>query len=209
MKKTTIKNPIYMFVLILLFSTTVFLSCNFQWVPFDGDPASPPNVLSKEDSIAIRGILDDNGLASKKVREVILLGNSMVIQINIDSCSLSEFYFTNNFNLLKSRPALNLRNNQIDSLLFLDTIQNDMTVRLDFNKLRSISSDINKMRGVLSLYLDYNELTSISPNIMNCNVSYINVKYNHLMSISDTSLVNWISRVGRDSTWRDYQTPGL
>jgi hypothetical protein len=199
MKNKTALTKILLFAIALL-----FLSCGLNPFPFDGDPPKTPNVLSKKDSLAVRAILDANGLDTVKVRDVIDLYNSSVVQINLNSRSLSQFIFNRYFDSLQSSPALNLRNNNIDTIIFTDTISKDQGISLEHNLIRTISNDVDKMRGTMALYLYYNDMTSISPNILRCNISYINVRYNHLVSVPDSIATLLTSK---DGSWQSYQTP--
>ena len=163
------------------------------------------DVLRPQDSSVVRAILDENGLNMVNVREVVDIQNSVIIMINLSSRSLSKFTLTKSFNNFGIPPSLNLGNNFIDTLFFLDTINNGESIDLANNRLSAIPADIGKLRGQLALYLDNNALKSISPNIMHCNVGYLSVRNNHLVSIPDT-ISTWITRVSKDSTWQNYQT---
>jgi hypothetical protein len=179
------------------------ISCNFG----NNNSDSVENVLSFQDSIAVRGILDANGLDTVKVRDVITLQNSAVVELHFSSSlHLNKFVFSKYLNdLLNNSQGIGLMNNTIDTLIFEDTIYKDLGIRLDFNKLKTIPDDIVKLKGNISIYLDYNQLTSISPNIMNCNVSYVNVDSNYLCNVSDT-MKQWLNTKSFSTAWQSRQT---
>jgi hypothetical protein len=185
----------------LPFLVVLFVSCNL----YDDSPTSPPNILNTKDSIAVRAILDANGLDTMKVRNVIFLKNSYIGEINLKSQSLNKFIFSRYLDSLVVSPSLNLQYNNIDTLIVPDSIQFGASVRLEYNKLRQIPDEIGKIKGNIAFYLINNQLTKISPNIMNCKVSYINVIYNNLCNTPD-SISQWITKNCRDSTWKSTQT---
>lgn len=187
----------------LIITGILFFTCRFFMETNDTPPL--PNVLDKKDSLAVRGILDANGLDTVKVRDVIVLEHSNIVNLDLRSLSLNNFIFCSFFDSLLSRPPLDLMNNEIDTLIFKDTIKSDLAISLENNKIKTIPYEIGKLTGTIALYLNYNQINYISPNIMSCNVSFINIKYNRLCSVPD-SLAKWISRVGLDSTWQSTQT---
>jgi hypothetical protein len=190
--------------LVLFAIAFLFFSCGLNPFPFDGDIPPTPNVLSKKDSLAVRAILDANGLDTVKVRDVVSFYNSVVVQINLNSRSLSQFVFNKNIDSLWNGCGLSLLYNNIDTLIFADSILNIFSVDLDHNKVRTIPDDIGKTRGPVLLYVNYNALSSVSPNILHCQIYKINVRYNHLVSVPDSIAALLTSK---DSTWKNYQTP--
>jgi hypothetical protein len=181
--------------------------------PGDGGGDGYKKAINPKDSIAIRAILNLNGLDSVKIKNVVVLSNvyinsidySILTQINFDSLSLNKFIFSKYFDSLSVSPVLTLRNNNIDTLIFPDTIITDIGISLEYNHLRSLSKDVDKMIGSLSLNLNFNELTLVNQAIMHCKISYLNINYNQLCSVPD-SIAQWITLNCRDSTWRSTQT---
>ncbi len=200
------RKPVCSVTWAVLVLSALFLSCDLQGLWFGSNPSDGPpiNMLSKGDSLAVRAILDENGLDTVKVRDVIVLANSEVAEINLKSRSLVKFVFSKYLNSL-SIPTLELQNNNIDSLIFTDTIFYAGTIRLDSNKLQRIPDEIGKLKSAIGLLFDANYISSISPNIMECSVAYINVNFNLLCNIPD-SISQWITKTCRDSTWRTTQT---
>lgn len=94
-------NKVALTRIVLFASAFVFLSCEFNPFPFGGDIPPTPNVLSAKDSLAVRAILDANGLDTVKVRDVIDLQNSSVGIISLDSLGLTRFVLTNAFDSLR------------------------------------------------------------------------------------------------------------
>jgi hypothetical protein len=187
---------------VLLTLSFGLISCGI--FPFDADPPKKPNVLSAKDSLAVRAILDTNGLDTVKVRDVVGFDNSVVVQIYLNSRSLNHFIFNSYFDSLRNGFGLSLLYNNIDTIIFVDTIRNGIVIDLEHNNLRTIPDDINKMRAPLSLYVNYNELSSITPNILQCQIYNLRVRYNHLVSVPDSIATLLASQ---DSSWQSYQTP--
>ncbi len=181
----------------------LLFSCGDLFI-WNGDPDPPINVLNAKDSLAVRAILDANGLYDKKVRDVINLQNSMVGTINLDSLSITKFVFTDALGTFIHGISINISNSPIDTLIIMDTIHINITLGITRSKLKSITNYVTLFKGSLYLYLSYNEITFISPEIMKCNVGYINVEYNRLCSVSD-SLNTWIIKNSRNSQWQSTQ----
>jgi hypothetical protein len=177
------------------------ISCNFG----NNNSDSVENVLSSRDSIAVREILDANGLDTVDVMAVISLRNSSVVNIHFSFMQLNKFVFSKYFDSLNTSPGVDLMNNAIDTLIFEDTLNKDWSISLNYNKLKTIPDDIVKLKGNISIYLDYNQLISISPNIMNCNVSYVNVDSNYLCNVSDT-MKQWLNTKSFSTAWQSRQT---
>jgi hypothetical protein len=203
-KKTTLREKL-LFTIAVSSVVVIFISCGLNPFPFDGDPIQPPpHVLSIKDSLAVRAILDTNGLDSVKVRDVVGFWNSVVVRITLNSRSLNQFVFNTHFDSLWNGCELNLLYNNIDTLLFVDTIRNGIVINLEHNKLRTLPDDIDKMRAPLSMYANYNELSSISPNILHCDIYTLHIRNNHLVLVPD-SIAALLS--SQDSSWQSYQTP--
>jgi|GEM_PF-3445449 hypothetical protein len=169
-----------------------------------GNEPPPKNDLSTKDSLAVRAILDTNGLNNVKVRKVISLANSRVGVISLDSVVLKKFIFTSSFDSLGGGTTLNIFNSQLDSIIILDTLNLQLTLQISNTTLRSIPNNISMLKGPISFYLPNNKIQYISFEIMKCNVRYIDVQYNALCSVSD-SLNSWIIANSRNSSWRSTQ----
>lgn len=197
-------NKVALTWIVLFAIAFLFFSCGLNPFPFGGDIPPTPNVLSKKDSLAVRAILDANGLDTVKVKDVIELQNSSVGIISLDSLGLTRFVLTNAFDSLKGGISLNISYSQIDTLIILDTIHQNLTIRIYYTKLQSIPEHIALLTGNIDLYLPNDNLQYISPEILKCNVDYINVRYNHLISVPDSIAALLTSK---DGSWQSYQTP--
>ncbi len=200
-------KPVFFATWALIVLCALFLSCDLSGLWFGSNPSDrpPPNILSKQDSLAVRAILDANGLDTVKVRDVILLAYSEVAEISLRSRSLVKFVFSKYLDSLIAYPSLELQENNIDSLVFPDTIAYGARISLDSNRLRRIPDEIGKLRGAIALFVNSNQISSISPNIMHCNISYMNVNNNMLCNLPD-SITQWITSKCRNNTWPSTQT---
>jgi hypothetical protein len=187
----------------LLFVGIASISCDL--LVWNGNPTPNPNVLQKKDSLAVRAILDANGLYDKKVRNVIVLQNNMVGTVTLDSLAITRFVITNTFDSIGTGFRINISNSAIETLIIADTIHHDLSIAIYNNRLKYISDRILLLKGDLTLRLPENELEFLPSEIMKCNVSYIDVQYNSLCSISDT-LNNWIIKNSRNPDWKSTQT---
>jgi hypothetical protein len=178
-----------------------FVSCYI----YDDSPTAPKNILSVKDSLAVRAILDANGLDTVDVRDAIILIDSYVSRINLNARSLTKFIFCKYLDSISTPPTLDLKYNNIDTIIFDDTINYNFLIRLDSNKLHTIPDGINKMKGSITLYLNSNKINTISPNIMQCDVSYVNVDSNYLCNVSDT-MKQWLNTKSGSTAWQSRQT---
>jgi Leucine-rich repeat (LRR) protein len=192
-------------IVILLFVGITSINCDL--LVWNGSPTPDPNILQKKDSLAVRAILDANGLYDKKVRDVIDLQNSMIGTIMLDSLKLTRFILTNDFDSLGygSGFEIYILNSSIDTLIISDTIHINLAIGVTRTNLKSIPDNISLLKGNLTLRLPENELEFLPSEIMKCNVSYIDVQYNSLCSVSDT-LNNWIIKNSRNPDWKSTQT---
>jgi hypothetical protein len=186
----------------LLLLGLIFIQCKFAL--WDDSPPPQPNSLMPQDSIAVRAILDANGLNKTKVRDVISLQNSMVGSINFNSLMLNKIIITNSFNTFNYGFSLNINNCPIETIEVVDTIIINIAIAMKFTKLKSIPNNISLFQGKLWLYLNNNEIKYMPSEIMNCNVFYIDVQNNELCSVPDT-LNKWIIKNSRDSYWQTTQ----
>jgi hypothetical protein len=186
----------------LLLLGIIFIQCKF--VLWDDSPPAIPNELSPKDSLAVREILDENGLNKTRVWDVITLQNSMVYAITFDSQFFNKLILSRAFNNLSSGVNLVILNCPIETLIVVDTIKIDMAFTIGYTKLRNIPENITFLQGKLWLYLDFNNIKNIPLEIISCNVNFIDVQYNELCSVSDT-LNNWIIKNSRNSDWQTTQ----
>jgi hypothetical protein len=163
------------------------------------------NVLQEQDSIAVRAILDANGLQKTEVIQAVLLENSEVTEIDLKSMSLSKFVFCKYIDSLLTDPKLNLIHNNIDTLLFPDTIAKNLQIMLDDNKLKTIPDGMGHLKGNVKLFVGFNEIQSLAPDIMNCSISYIYLNENKLCSPPD-SILEWIKKINPSTFWQSTQT---
>lgn len=197
------RKPVLPTTWVVLVLCAFFLSCDLLDNAYDGPPI---NVLSKKDSLAVRAILDANGLDTVKVMDVIELQYPFILHINLDSVPLQTFIFCKYFDSLESGLELNLIHNNVDTLIFPETLHRGLSINLVYTKVRAIPDGIANLRGAVSLNFDNNEISSISPNIMQCDIYSLGPpNYNKLCNIPD-SISQWITKTCRDSTWRTKQT---
>jgi len=183
----------------LIFILGLIFSCNI--LANGGNEPPPKNDLSTKDSLAVRAILDTNGLKNVKVRNVIYLYNSLVQSISIDSLKTAKFIFPSQCDSFSGSIGIKISNSSIDTIIFHDSIHIPLSISISHTKLRSIPDQISLLKGTLDLNFAFNQLYFISPQIMNCRVNFVNINNNNLCSLSD-SLKNWlIQKSYGDSTW--------
>ena len=145
MKKSTI-IPMLTMLSLLVFSLTVF-SQNY-----------------KEDSLAVRAILDSNGLNTVTVEEVTKVGNNRIDTLTLVGRGLTTLpseignitklvYFDLNDNTLSSIPS---EIGNLKDLVHLD---------LRFNKLSGIPTTIGELKKLTLLNCRTNEITSVPAEI--------------------------------------------
>jgi Leucine-rich repeat (LRR) protein len=185
-------------VLLLLLGLISF-SCNL--LVWNGDPPPIENVLQKKDSLAVRAILDQNGLYSTKVLDVINLQNNIVGSIMIKSLPLTRLVLTRSIDSLLNGFRINVINCTVDTLVIVDEISNDLGLGMNNTNIRSIPASVALLKGNLYLYFSQNKISSLPNEIMKCKIGYINLQYNRLCSVSDT-FNSWIIENSRDPDWK-------
>lgn len=188
--------------LILSALTITIIGCDLLFGSNPEEPL-PRNILRRQDSVAVRHLLDTNGLDSVKVMDVIDLKYSTVLSINLDSMGLKSFILDRWFDSIASAPGISLQYNSIDTLIFADSLVNWVGLSLGRNLLREVPPTISLLRGPVAIDVSYNQLVSMPLSIMGCNIKSLNFRYNNLCSIPDT-MSKWLTQV--DAAWRSYQT---
>jgi hypothetical protein len=182
----------------------LLFSCGDLFV-WNGDPDPPINVLTAKDSLAVRAILDANGLYDKEVRDVINLQSSMVGTINLDSLAITKFVFTNAIDTFIHGLSINIFDSPIDTLIIMDTIHIDFSIGINRTNLRSIPDNVSLFKGNMYMYLGNNQIQYISPEIMKCDIGFFDIQNNRLCSVPD-SLSNWImSKRPNSKNWQSTQ----
>jgi hypothetical protein len=190
-----------------LISGCLFSGCSDSSDSFsfgEGDDYGDWYILQPKDSLAVRAILDTNGLQKLSVDGVVEVNDAMVTRINLNAKSLSKFIFCKYFDSLLTGPELNIMENDIDTLVFPDTIRQNIFIKLDDNKLQTIPDGFGHLKGTIKLSIGYNRLQTISPDIMNCSVTYLYLNENDLCSLQD-SILAWIATINSNSFWRTTQ----
>jgi hypothetical protein len=180
----------YYKVTIAVLMATLSLRCTDLLV-WDGDPEPTVNVLSAEDSTAVRAILDANGLHDIGVREVISLQNSSVGGIKVDSLDITEFVFTNALDAFVGGFSVDIIACPVETLIIRDTIHINLTIGIGGTNLRAIPDNISLFKGSMYMYLANNRIQYISPAIMQCDIGFFDIQSNRLCSVPDT-IINWI-----------------
>jgi hypothetical protein len=191
-------------IIIFFFCASLLLLVNCEILTGSGDSPPPKNELSVKDSTAVRAILDANGLYNTNVREVIVLQRSLIGTINFKDFSINRFIISNAFDSMGPEISINIFNCPIDTIIIVDTIHINLAIGMNQTKLKSIPDNVSLLKGSLFLYFSNNEIEYIPVQIMNCKISYIDVQYNSLCSISDT-MNNWIIKNSRNPDWKATQ----
>ncbi len=163
--------PALTIVSLLVFSLTIF-SQNY-----------------KEDSLAVRAILDSNGLSTVTVEEVSKVGNNRIDTLLLQERALSTL--PSEIGNITKLTHLDLHDNSLESipseignlkdLAFLDLRYNELTdipttigsltalgrLYLSNNNISSIPSEIGNLVNLRGLYLENNDITAIPSTIGN------------------------------------------
>ena len=163
----------------------------------------------KEDSLAVRAILDSNGLTTVTVEEVSKVGNNRIDTLTLDGRSVTTLpavignitklvYLDLNDNSLQSIPS---EIGNCTDLVFFDISYNDLTslpatigqmTKLVFfnclsNKISVIPAEIGSLVALDRLYFSNNKITSIPSEIGNLvNLRRLYLEDNDITSIPST-----------------------
>ncbi len=198
-KKICISTSVVLLLLVL------FLQC-----PFGVETDKTLSPLKERDSLAVRAILDSNGLedvdlSSYDDREKVLWQrDSSIMGLKLDTFNLEKFKFTKEFNSLDSLKNVKLNNNKLKSIFVDDTITfGYLTLMyLSNNELDSFPQQLLKLNNIESLDMRYNNLSNLPLGIMEKSYQTFSIRYNNLTDLPDT-LKNWLSQF--DSEWEKYQ----
>lgn len=195
----------FRYSLLLCISIFILINLRCDLLVWDGDPPPQINVLTTRDSTAVRALLDANGLQDVGVRDVINLQDSRVGTINFNTIGITSFVFTSALDTFTSGFRVNVIDCPVETLLVLDTIHIDLTIGIARTNLREIPDNISLFKGYLYLYLPDNQIRYISPEIMQCDIGFIDISNNRLCTVSD-SLNYWIlSKRPNTQNWQSTQ----
>jgi len=151
--------------------------------------------LAIEDSLAVRAILDSNGLKTIPVRKVLdSFAQGRITFLYLNSLNLKTFNFTQNFNVLDSLISLSLDNNQISSITVTDSIKfvNSCTISLTYNSLTTFPIDIFKIIGAPNIFLENNVITSLPEELIHSGPPNYDIDHNKLCSLTDSAVIKWL-----------------
>jgi len=160
----------------------------------------------KQDSLAVRAILDSNSLGSVTVESVSKVGNSRIDTLIIVGKNLSKLpvvignisklkHLDLHDNSLKTLPA---EIGNLTQLLFADLRQNEIgnlpstignltlltNLYLSTNSLKSLPAEIGQLSSLDRLYLEMNQLTALPAQLGNCaNLAQLMAQFNQITSI--------------------------
>ena len=196
------KNKIFLYARLVCF-TMLFTHCVEMDLFYDSDYFTEE--LNAKDSIAVRAILDVNGLTGKNVRDVIEIDYGMARKMRLDSFALTRFVITKAFDSCEQDFKISITNSVLETLTIIDTVHINLMLDIHSTKLKNIPDQISLLKGRLGLYLSDNQLNFISPEIMKCSIRDIDVRNNELCSLPD-SLAGWIDKESSQNGWRSAQT---
>jgi hypothetical protein len=178
----------------------ISLHCD-NGILYEDDGEDYSDYLDAKDSVAVRSILDANGLPNKPVRDVVEISFGMVWSITIDSFPFTRFVLPKALDSCSYNIEIIIRNSPVETLSVVDSIRQSLVLSLHYTKLQSIPDCISLLRGPLVLNLWSNEITSISPQVLNCYVLAANFRSNNLCSIPD-SIKTWVAKKCGDDKWQ-------
>lgn len=186
--------------------------------------------INENDSLAIRAILDSNGLKSTPVHSVVdSIKNGRIFRLRI---SISEFtVLTSEIGHLDQLESVHLYNSSVTSLPpEIGKLTNLIYLSLSGNKLTSLPPEIGHLAQLEELGLDRNNLSSLPPEIgkltnlsrltmqnnrlnnlpiETCDltpVHYLNLENNQLdINTLSQEILAWADKY--DPDWRDTQSP--
>jgi hypothetical protein len=150
------KNNIHVLRVGIMLGVLILLTCETGQGPQYPYLNGP---LDVGDSLAVRAILDSNGLKTIPVRQVLdSSAQGRITFLYLNSLNLKTFNFTHNFNVLDSLIFLSLDNNQINNINVTDSIkfENNCSIGITQNSLTAFPKDIFKISGAPNINLEYN-----------------------------------------------------
>ncbi len=118
------------------------------------------------DSLAVRAILDSNGLDAVTVESVVDSIDGRIWRLNLNAKDLTSL--PSEIGILTNLKYLELRTNKLTSLPSeIGTLTNLTSLELRSNSLAGIPPEIGNLTTLTRLYLAFNDLTSLPPEIGN------------------------------------------
>jgi hypothetical protein len=154
------------------------------------------------DSLAVRAILDSNGLYNTSVHSLSMpVTNGRIVQLALDELGLQQL--PPEIGKLNALTWLYLAHNQLTSLP-AEIGQLTAMTHLSFfdNQLISIPPEIGNLTALIWLELDMNQLTTLPPTILNISPSMSFFGFNRLCILPD-SIELWLDE--HDRRWRETQ----
>ncbi|HEX2956791.1 MAG TPA: hypothetical protein VHO70_08160, partial [Chitinispirillaceae bacterium] len=140
------------------------------------------------DSIAVQGILDENGLRDIPVNSVITRNpvNGRIIELNLSNRKISTI--SKDIGSLSQLRVLNLRNNSLTSLPEqIGYLQVLAEIFLDTNNLFELPNELGYLDSLKILSISHNNLYRIADQIHYLHITKLDVSYNQLINFPDQS----------------------
>ncbi len=190
---------------VVLLLLVLFLHC-----PFGVEPDKTLSPLKEQDSLAVRAILDSNGLKDIDLsnyddRERVLRQiDSSIYGLMLDTLNIKSVKFVKEFKLLENLEEITFTNNLIRNVYIEDTITFTKTLIMDlsFNVLDSFPEQLLKINNIEALYMYNNNIAYLPIEIMNKPYAQFYIRHNKLTNVPDT-LKTWLSQY--DPDWEKYQ----
>ncbi len=142
----------------------------------------------KDDSLAVRQILDTNGLENVKVDEVVIQKDSAGRAKWVVIAKLQSFDFLPaSIKKLDHLTTLNISNTNLTKIPpEIGDLKSITVLGLYYNKITSLPSEIGNLEEIRTMSVDHNELTALPPEIGSLKKLYFfQFQHNKISSIPD------------------------
>jgi Leucine-rich repeat (LRR) protein len=195
------KRNIHVLHVGILLCALVLLTCEMGPEPNNLYPYGP---LDIGDSLAVRAILDSNGLNNIPVRKVLVsFAQERIRILTIDSFGLKSFIFTKDFNKLDSLYSIELNFNPITQIAVPDTIQFKLhcDIGLMYNTLTSFPVELLKVKGDVNIFLENNSITTLPIEVIHAGPPNFFFEHNKICSLTDSAVIKWL-----DTTYGNWKS---
>ncbi len=158
----------------------------------------------KADSLAVRAILDSNGLQSIMVNSVADTLEGRIWKLVVNGKKMTTI--PSEIGNLTELKILEFRANELTTIPpEIGSLSNLLYLELRSNRLTSIPPEIGNLIGMTRLFLSYNNLTAIPPEIAGCiKLSMLYLFYNEIAAlpseIGNMAILNVLSLEGNRLT---------
>jgi hypothetical protein len=158
------------------------------------------------DSLAVRAILDSNGLTNVDVEDVTTARGGRIVTLSIVNRRLTVI--PPEIGNLTALEELTLRNNSLTSLPDeIGNLTNLTFICVGSNDITGLPESFGNLTGLETLHLNNNELTTLPDSMVNLtNLTDLRLQYNKIdANVLPEDVKSWAD--ANDSDWQDTQDP--